>query len=122
MMDETPIKVDGALTLTTGSLDDWYLIERAEHDGRSWFESIPGGAALCLSSRISDADVEGTRAEMLGIAKAIERREAFFAKRCSVSVVGEEAFFKSPRNSMRAALVPLSAADALAAEIRTALG
>ncbi len=64
------------LTLSNGSFDDWYLIERAEHDGRVWLEPMgPGAMALCCSSRISDADVEGSREEMLAIAQAIEERQ-----------------------------------------------
>lgn len=68
-------------------LDDWYLIERAEHDGM-------------LSSRITpDSDVEGTKEEMLGIALAIRKRDLEVYKRCAVTVEGDNVYFFSPRNT-----------------------
>jgi hypothetical protein len=107
-------QVDEKLTLTKGSMEDWWLIERAEHDGREWIAD----GALMLSSRITNADIEGTGEEMLAIAKAIEDRSRFSALRCSVTVVDGRAELMSPRNSMYAASVTLAVADALAAEIR----
>lgn len=101
-------------------LDDWYVIERAEHDGRKWLEPIEGvtnGRAFMHSGRISDADVEGTRAEMLDIARAIKERGYCYHKRCAIQVDGYRAWFWSPRNSQRRAEVPLHRADALAALI-----
>jgi hypothetical protein len=103
-------------------LDDWYIIERAEHDGREWTEPMGGnGFALRTSARFSDADVEGAAVEMLGIAAAIERRGEEGFKRCAVSVDGDKASFWSPRNSQTEGVVSLAAADALAAEIRAKL-
>lgn len=105
-------------------MDDWYVIERAEHDGRSWMEPIPGipnAMALHLSSRFSDADVEGTADEMLGIAEGIETRDGAGYKRCAVRIDGDRAFFQSPRNSQREGECSLAEADALAKEIRATL-
>jgi hypothetical protein len=99
-------------------LEDWYAIERAEHDGRTWLEPCDDGHTLMHASRISDADVEGNAADMHALAEAIEARGAFSARRCAVRVEGERARLWSPRNSTRAALVPLAAADAVAAQIR----
>jgi hypothetical protein len=63
-------------------MDDWYLIERAEHDGREWVEKKrPGVSVLMCSSRFSDADVEGYGGEMLTIADAIESRGSTSFKR-----------------------------------------
>ncbi len=109
----TVVKVDG--------MDDWYLIERAEHDGREWMERLgERGAQLMVSARISDADVEGFGSEMLAIADAIERRGNFSAKRCAVSVLrgGAGVEFWSPRNSQRPGRVELADADELAKLIR----
>ena len=51
-------------------MGDWYTIERAEHDGRHWMERTDYGMALMSSSRIGNADIEGTASEMLTIAAA----------------------------------------------------
>lgn len=93
-MKLTLVKSDG--------MDDWYIIERAEHDGRAWFEPNEHGASLCMSSRFSDADVEGTAGEMLAVAAAIRAKGHFYdARRCSVNATSEPVRFESPRNSMR---------------------
>lgn len=111
------------LTLTKSDfLDDWYLIERAEHDGRSWLEPIgPNATALRCSSRFSDADVEGTGAEMLAIADAIERRDRVSFKRCAVNARADPVTFCSPRNSRTDGECSLAEADELVALIRASL-
>jgi hypothetical protein len=122
MNDET-IEVRGALTLRhCEDFGDWYIIERAKHDGRVWLEPTEYGASLRSSARISDADVEGTAADMLAIADAIEARGEYSAKRCSVDAVGADVLFCSPRNSTVDARVPRVVAAALAQEIRAKLG
>ena len=43
------------ILLKTDVLDDWYVIERAEHDGRVWSEPVPGRpdvAVLRSSARL----------------------------------------------------------------------
>jgi len=98
--------------------DDWWLIERAEHDGRVWMEPVaPHVMALRTSSRFSDADVEGYGSEMLAIAAAITARSSFRAKRCAVEVMGDVVAFRSPRNSQEDGIVTLAEADEIAAEI-----
>lgn len=83
------------------AMDDWYVIER-EHGGR-----------------ICGADIEGTAEEMLAIADAIECGESFASKRCAVSRPVDGAVeMHSPRNSIKPARVTLTAAKALAVEIR----
>lgn len=99
-------------------VDDWYVIERRDHDGRSWVERTSYGAAFRTSARFSDADVEGNAEHMLGIATAIETRTEFRAKRCAVAFDGDRVFFWSPRNSEVRGEVSLADADALAAQIR----
>lgn len=84
-----------------------YIIERAEHDG---------------SARFSDADVEGSREEMLAIAEAIEKRGNAHFRRCAVTAVHEPVRFWSPRNSTEDGIVSYAEADALAQEIRARLG
>ncbi len=97
---------------------DWYCIERAEHDGRHWFERVADNcSAFMTSARISDADVEGPLAHMRGIAAGIRSREGFEERRCAVRIDGDKAFFSSPRNSIREGEVTLADADDLARQI-----
>lgn len=43
---------DVKLTLRKSENTDWYCIERAEHDGRTWLKPIDGGAQfICAPSR-----------------------------------------------------------------------
>lgn len=103
-------------------LDDWYLIERAEHDGRTWLEKTgPSSSSVRCSSRFSDADVEGDSGEMMAIAKAIECRGRAGFKRCAVDATGDPVLFRSPRNSERDGECSPAEADELAAEIRRVL-
>lgn len=119
---EATENVDVALTIRKSHFtDDWYLIERAKHDGREWLEKYDDGATFMHSARISNADIEGTSDEMLAVANAIETRDEFRAKRCAVKVVGDRVLLWSPRNSRKAASVPLAVADALVAQIRATL-
>lgn len=98
------------------NMGDWYVIERAEHDGRIWLEMDPDGrtGSVRCSSRFSDADVEGDSAEMLAIADAIVSRTSASFKRCAVNVTGEVVSFRSPRNSQMPGLVSYATAVALA--------
>lgn len=91
----------------TDVMDDWYVIEPED-----------------TTISFSDADVEGTAAEMLGIAQAIEQRGSEFFHRCSVVVHWgfNEVMFDSPRNSQECGVVTLAEADELAKEIREKLG
>lgn len=100
-------------------IDDWWIIERAEHDGRAWMEQIESGVmALRTSARFSEnADVEGTTSEMLEIAEAIRTRGSFSAKRCSVDATTPEVHFSSPRNSMHDGVTTIEFADELVAVI-----
>ena len=103
-------------------MTDWYIIERAEHDGRVWLEKIDEHAmAVRMSSRFSDADVEGTRDEMIELAKAIENRSDVSFRRCAVEMRGESVAFWSPRNSTHDGVVPYTDALELAALIREKL-
>lgn len=102
--------------------DNWYLIDRRDHDGREWWEPVEYGRKFCCAHRlVSDADVEGTAADMLGIANAIERRGQYHAKRCAVQVCGDLVEVYRPRGNYRRGVVTLADADALAAEIRATL-
>lgn len=122
------------LTITkSDALDNWYLIERAEHDGREWNARTTWGSAFCKSSRICgdavgdtppgfSACVEGTAAEMLDIAEAIERRGEVSFTRCSVDARSEPVLIGSPRNGNGVdAEVTRDEADELAAKIKALL-
>ncbi len=96
------------IVLNKSDLDDWYVIERAEHEGRVWLERTgPNGMKFMDSARISDACLEGTAEEMREIAKAIKDHGSASFRRCSVRVDGGYAYFCSPRNSKIEAVVPL---------------
>jgi len=98
---------------------DWYVIERAEHDGREWLAPTGYGSRFMRSARISDADVEGTGCEMHAIAGAIEARGSFHARRCAVWLEEGGFRFESPRNSSEpGGLVTMEHADELARLIR----
>jgi len=98
--------------------DDWFSIEKAEHDGRTWFErTAPNCLSLRCSCRISDADVEGTAEEMLEIADAIKHRQPIAFKRCAVSIESDGVHFWSPRNSTKDGVVTLEEADELSEQI-----
>lgn len=104
-------------------LDDWYTIEQAEHDNRSWFEPTgPNSSKFMYSGRISDACVEGPASEMLEIAQAIKARGSVSFRRCAVRVAGDTAYFCSPRNSSTDAVVPLADAAEFAEYVVAALG
>jgi hypothetical protein len=113
------------LTINKPGDEDWYLIERAEHDGRTWVETVMVGGHPCMSfmtaARFSDADVEGSAEEMRDIATAIETRSTESHKRCGVDATGDPVKFRSPRNSQRDGECTLVEADALAAQIRALL-
>ena len=103
------------LLVKSGNLDDWYTIERAEHDGRQWLEPTGRNSATYMySGRISDACVEGPADEMREIAKAIKAHGSVSFKRCAVRVAGDVAYFCSPRNSIHEAEVPVADAEVFA--------
>jgi hypothetical protein len=56
-------------------MDDWWTIERLEHDGREWMAPIPGSPGsmqFMVSARPSDACIEGYAEEMLAMEEAQE--------------------------------------------------
>lgn len=103
-------------------LEDWYIIERSEHDGREWMESTDYGSTFRTSARFSDADVEGSAEHMRGIAIAIRARGIEHYKRCEVDARSEPVTFCSPRNSTVDGECSLAEADLLADKIETMLG
>lgn len=110
---------DRKITLRRCDLDDWFVIEWAEHDGQMWLEPLgPQAFALRSSARIGDADVEGTRSEMRRIAEAIEAGQSASAYRCAVQRRDDGNFHLwSPRNSTEPAIITAAQARHLASEI-----
>jgi hypothetical protein len=102
----------------TDCLDDWYLIELADHDGREWLEPVGMGLAFRRSARFSDADVEGDGREMLALAAAIERNGDARFKRCAVDAWGSTVEMWSPRNSSERGTCTREEALELAQQIR----
>lgn len=106
-------------------LEDWYLIELAEHPRVQEFRalpSIPNAMGFYCSSRISDSDIEGHGVEMLAIADAIEARGRAHFKRCAVDARTSVVEFWSPRNSQRHGEASRACADDLAKDIRRVIG
>lgn len=107
---------------------DFYVIERFDHDGRSWEEKVVWeNGVTCYSHQRSarfsgtDADVEGSRAEMLSIADAIERQSSVSFKRCRVDATSCPVLFSSPKNSTIDGKVPFKDALNLAKLIKILL-
>lgn len=106
-------KIMPKLTITKSDiLDDWYLIERAEHDGKTWFEYHEYGASLMCSSRLGNAGIEGNFDEMLKIADAIQKRSSVSFKRCEIEYDNNVFYFASPRNTDYDTRVPISISEA----------
>ena len=111
--------LDVKLTVRESDGGNWWVVERAEHDGRIWFEgSGPNTLALITSARINSADVEGTAAEMLALSDAIERHDDYVARRCACHWSDEGVDLWSPRNSYIATLVRHDRAAGLVETIR----
>ena len=118
--------------------DNYWTIERAEHDGRNWMQPLgPHSSAYCLSSRLGEpsaepnmhnnADIEGDSYEMMAIAKAIENGLAFGPghqsaqvsfRRCEAVVTEEGVELMSPRNMRFPVVISHANAKALAEDIR----
>lgn len=100
-------------------MGDWYTIVKAEHEGIEEMRPCgPNAMRFYTSERISDACVEGTLAEMLDIAQAIEDRAEDSHKRCAVDATTDRVKFWSPRNSRRPGIVSREDAEDLARQIR----
>lgn len=113
---------DGDLTVVTGEgevMVDWWVLEKVGVERRSWLERTEYGAALCISTRLGNADVEGTSAEMLALAAAIRSGGMASFTRCAVKTTPDGVEVHSPRNSLDEPLVTKRAAETLASAIET---
>lgn len=107
------------------SLRDWYLIVVDGLPKLSWLQkeiSSDRDNAISYSRihdirRISDACVEGTKAEMLSIAVGIKTKQPVEYRRCAVDFEYDNAYFWSPRNSAFMGEVSYEAALQLANQI-----
>lgn len=101
------------------ALDDWYLIVRAEHDNKNWWE----GSSYRTSERLSpDADIEGDSEEMIALAKAIINRKNISFRRCAIDIEEDVIWFYSPRNSEFKTAISFEDADDFANVILNELG
>lgn len=98
--------------------NNWYVIERAEHEGGVGLKwTANGRLSLHDSARFSDADIEGTAEEMIAVAQAIQQRKMVSFKRCAVRFEPDVAVFWSPRNSQIDGICSHAEADHLMADI-----
>lgn len=115
-------------------MEDWYLINRAEHDGSEWDEHEDGSRCdnfrtcryhthqACHSRRLGNADIEGTAEHMRDIAYAIERNQSHTEKRVRAEFCHSDYLLSSPRNSREPTLISHEEALDLARQIRSLLG
>ena len=101
---------------------DWWTIEWADHANESRLAPTSYGCSLFYSGRVCDADVEGTTAEMLSIAEAIEAEGSVEHRRCSVEWLDHGVELMSPRNSETPGVITHDQARELAADIRSKIG
>lgn len=94
----------------SNAISNWFTVERTDVKPRFWIERVEnelgGYSQLCSSLRISDADVEGTEAEMIAIARAVIDGQSISFRRCATSTNGDKVMFWSPRNSQHPGEVP----------------
>jgi hypothetical protein len=109
--------------------DDWYVIERNDHDNRTWIENITAiddgddynSSRLMKSSRLSpESDIEGSLSEMLALASAILDFRSIKFRRCAVEAQGNIFAFWSPKNSEYKTFVTFYDAKDLANQIDVA--
>ena len=97
---------------------DWYLIVRAEHDGRIWIDKIGDVLYNMKSERLSpEACIEGNSEEMIDIANAIKSRQGIRHKRVGVRFEEDGVHLYSPRNSEHDGIVTVEEANELADQI-----
>lgn len=106
------------------TIDDWWIIERAEHDGQEWEEYSADGtsAATMRSAWIVDGDIEGYAAEMRDVALAIEQGGSVCFKRCQVTWTPSGYLMGRPRGGSAPVLVTHDVARGLAEDIRSKVG
>lgn len=98
------VEVNESLVMRHADQDemgDWYFLERKD------------------GVRLTDTRIEGTRSEMVMLARAIQAREGYCSNHCGVRIDRDRVYLWSPRNGEHKAVVPLATADALASEIRS---
>jgi hypothetical protein len=103
-------------------MPDWWIIERARHDGRECEEYSEDGTSAFTSSsaRIVNGDIEGPGYEMHAVAQAIEQGKSARFKRCQVTWTKSGYLMGSPRGG--SVLVAFGVALHLAADIRHKIG
>lgn len=113
-MAEERLYYDGPI-VSVSPFAGWWVVEKGEHDGEHGLLVRSGGdaASLYVSSRLSDADVEGTREEIAALARAILAGGSAEFKRCAVEMDDTERYWLlwSPRNSRRRGMVPRERAE-----------
>lgn len=115
------ISFDGRVVMRRPTAsEDWFVIERYDHDGRVWHEEHQGGIRRMQSANLSpESTIDGSRREMLALAYAIMSGDMATAvfKRCAVACVVDGVFFWSPKNSDTEVLIKRERALDLARDI-----
>lgn len=103
--------------------NDWYTIQRADHEGRAWLEEVHKGClALMCSERLSpESCIEGDAFDMIELARCILKKEDCESTRCAVMFEGEFVYFWSPRNSLHKTPVGIDDATEFAHSVLTQL-
>ena len=110
------------LTIRPSSIDNWWVLERLEHDNKIWQESTEYGSRFCTSGRLEKTtDIEGESEQWKEMAEAIKKGTEYSARRCSVKCLSYGVELESPRNSSEPTLVSWDSAIFLMKEIEKKL-
>lgn len=112
-------------------MGDWFVLEREVHDDGDYEMVAPDdiskdgrimAASHMPSSRVGDADVEGTAEEWAGMLAALRGGGSYSAKRCAVRPVERRgAAVWSPRNSRELSVLDKETVDYLVPKIEATL-
>lgn len=125
MSDLTQVPFNEKLVIVPcEEISDWWIIERAEHDGQEWEKYSEDGtsAVTVCSARIVDGDIEGSSCEMQLVAQAIEQGSSMCFKRCQVNWTATGYLMSRPRGGSAPVLVTHDVARRLAADIQSKIG
>lgn len=115
-----PIITDALTVVLSEHIEDWWVIELANHAHTTEMRSLDTNTFYIWDSgRVSDENIEGTGNEMLTIALAILLKDDAQFRRCAIHTHSDgSVFLWSPRNSQVVTQVTAQVAYDLAKTIR----